>query len=170
MQCRRLFPATRLQPTCDTLINAIDSRVPGWSTSYYTRSESRYLIPLYIVHLNHCIFKIFHVTLHYVIIILLLVSLFQCTQAEEVYQELLKNKSKLEHDIKSKALALFIDSELCMESRRWFPVSNKLQPDCQLFNSFLSDKLDTIKKKRWLQCSRLNFTKLQSPLHSESDD
>ena len=29
MQCRRLFPVTRLQPTCDTLINAIDSRVPG---------------------------------------------------------------------------------------------------------------------------------------------
>ena len=44
--------------------------------------------------------------LHFIMLLLfLLVSLFQCTQAEEVYQELLKNKTQLEHDIKSKALS-----------------------------------------------------------------
>lgn len=85
----------------------------------------------------------------------LFTNLFQLSQAEECYQELLKQNTNLEQDIEIKANSLFIDSELCMESRRWFPVSEKLQPRCQLFNSFLSDKLDaidqkqkTIKKKR----------------------
>ena len=91
--------------------------------------------------------EIFHVTFHYVIIILL-VSLFQCTQAEEVYQELLKNKTQLEHDIKSKALSKFIDSDLCIDSRRWFPVAAKLRPNCQLFNKFLIDKLETYHKEK----------------------
>ena len=81
-------------------------------------------------------------------LLFLLVSLFQCTQAEEVYQELLKNKSKLEHDIKSKALSKFIDSDLCLDSRRWFPVAAKLRPNCQLFNKFLLDKLETYYKEK----------------------
>ena len=29
MQCRRLFPVTRLQPACDTMLAGIDARVPG---------------------------------------------------------------------------------------------------------------------------------------------
>ena len=70
-------------------------------------------------------------------------SLFQFTQAEECYQELLKNKAKLEHDIQIKATSLFIDSELCLEGRRWFPVAAKLQPNCQLFNKVLTDKLES---------------------------
>ena len=87
--------------------------------------------------------------LHFIMFLLfLLVSLFQCTQAEEVYQELLKNKTQLEHDIKSKALSKFIDSDLCLDSRRWFPVAAKLRPNCQLFNKFLLDKLETYYKEK----------------------
>ena len=64
----------------------------------------------------------------------ILVSLFQFKQAEECYQELLKNKSSLEHDIKIKRNSLFIDSQLCLESRKIFPVAAKLQPNSELFN------------------------------------
>lgn len=70
-------------------------------------------------------------------------SLFQFTQGEECYQELIKDRTNLEHDIQIKANSLSIDSE-CMGSRRWFPVAAKLQPNSQLVNKFLLEKLDTI--------------------------
>jgi tektin-3 len=52
-------------------------------------------------------------------------------QAEDCHQELLKNKSKLEHDIKVKANSLFIDSEGCLSTRKNFPVV-RLQPSCDV--------------------------------------
>ena len=56
---------------------------------------------------------------------------FQLAQAEDCHQELLKNKSKLEHDIKVKANSLFIDSEGCLSCRKNFPVV-RLQPSCDI--------------------------------------
>ena len=65
--------------------------------------------------------------------IYILVSFFQLEKAEEIHQQLLKAKKDLESDKEIKANSLFIDSELCLASRRWFPVVH-LQPDCQLHN------------------------------------
>ena len=85
---------------------------------------------------------------HHVIVVtfILVSSLFQFTQGEECYQELIKDRTNLEHDIQIKANSLSIDSE-CMGSRRWFPVAAKLQPNSQLVNKFLLEKLETINNK-----------------------
>ena len=42
--------------------------------------------------------------------------------AESSHQDLLMNKSRLEHDLKIKSNSLFIDREKCLSSRKSFPV------------------------------------------------
>ena len=71
---------------------------------------------------------------------IILVSLFQLKEAEESYQELLKNKSNLEHDITIKANSLFIDSEGCLQCRRLFPVI-RMQPSCDIFSEVVDCKV-----------------------------
>merc|ERR1711936_300656 len=43
-------------------------------------------------------------------------------EAEHSHQDLLMNKSRLEHDLKIKSNSLFIDREKCLSSRKSFPV------------------------------------------------
>jgi len=44
------------------------------------------------------------------------------SEAEAAHQDLLRNKARLEHDIKIKSNSLFIDREKCLSMRKSFPV------------------------------------------------
>merc|ERR1719431_1546001 len=44
------------------------------------------------------------------------------SEAESAHQDLLRNKARLEHDIKIKSNSLFIDREKCLSMRKSFPV------------------------------------------------
>ena len=69
-----------------------------------------------------------------------MVSLFQLKEAEACYQQLLKTKSELEHDIDIKANSKFIDSEGCMQCRRLFPVT-RLTPACDVLVNAIDSRV-----------------------------
>ena len=141
MQCRRLFPAVRLQPTSDIFCAVLNAKVPGWdSSSNVIHSQPTAIF----INKNNVLLLLLHVTIRtnkYEYYKFISVSLFQLEQAEESHQKLLKTKTDLEHDLEIKKNSLFIDSELCMGSRRWFPVK-RMQPNCQLLNKAIDSKYD----------------------------
>ena len=51
---------------------------------------------------------------------IMLLFLFQLSDAENSYQKLLKNKTALEQDIEIKAISLLIDKEECLGNRKNF--------------------------------------------------
>ena len=57
------------------------------------------------------------------ILIIFLFLFRKLNDAEHAHQDLLMNKSRLEHDLKIKSNSLYIDREKCLSSRKSFPVA-----------------------------------------------